>query len=476
MQVVTITVDSRLRWPEASAPAEFNASAKAAATNLNPEWSEAKARGRSTWNVSQHVKSWRLEAGELSIPRGLTNKLREVAPAAGVKLKFADARLNFPRHEWPTMRVELRDYQRDAVAAVLKHEQGIVRAPTGSGKSLTLLAAAAAAQQPALVIVRDANLLAQWVSAACGFFGLKKREIGVIRGNTRTVGKYLTVALQQTMNAPSFPLDDFVSMFGFVAVDECQEAAGKVYQNILDRFPARYRIGTSAHETRRDKMDFLIYEQFGYPPIIDIPRSTLEHRGYIHPVEVRLVPTDFDAPWYAETRDFTALVSEMIADDAREVALLDLIAEIAASGETPAFIFTHRKEHARSIADSKLPALGIRCGLMLGTDAERERFEAEKEALLKGRLPFAVGTYKAFGVGHDVPNIVTGVVATPIGKNPQYFGQVRGRICRAAAGKTSAALYVLWDRAVFPDTPKLMSAWNDGRVTVRVAPGVYKPW
>lgn len=204
--------------------------------------------------------------------------------------------------------------------------------------------------------------------------------------------------------------------------------------------------------------------------IYEVNRKELEREEVIVPVDVRLVPTNFQAPWYRDAeqgeRDFNLLLERMIADDEREALLLRLVERLVRDGETPAFVFTHRVEHAQQIADVELFGLGVKCGLMLGGDEKRQRFEEDKRRLESGQLQVAAGTFMAIGQGIDVPTVRAGIVATPFGQNRQFFGQVRGRVCRAAPGKTTASLYVLWDRAVFPRFHTQLAKWNDGRTFV----------
>jgi len=98
----------------------------------------------------------------------------------------------------------------------------------------------------------------------------------------------------------------------------------------------------------------------------------------------------------------------------------------------------------------------------------RERFQTDLAALLAGRLKVAAGTFDAIGVGHDLPAIRAGVAATPISSgNRQFFGQVRGRICRSAEGKDDAFLYYLLDKNVFPRQVHRLWDWNDGLLEYR---------
>lgn len=472
--IVGFRVDSRLRSLRALSP-EVRRALKEEFTTSNPDFFKKKRMGFATWGVSPKLCSLDEHGGIVTLPRGGTDKVREVAARLGQEARFVDSRLVLPEVAWPEPRIELRWYQREALAACLQAEQGIVRLPTGSGKTSIALALAAATRQPTLVIMRDGNLLEQWRERAVRELGLDEGEVGVLRGKTRlSVGDRLTLALQQTLYSSGFPFEQVVDSFGAVLVDEVHGVAASTFQNVIDRFPARYRLGFSADESRKDRKEFLVYEQMG-GVIYEVNRKTLEQEEIIHPVEVRLVPTGFEASWYRDAesgeRDFNLLLERMIGDEGRERVLLELVRELVREGETPAFVFTHRVEHARQLADSELFGLGVRCGLMLGGDDNRQRFEEDKARLLASELDVAAGTFAAIGQGIDVPTVRAGIVATPFGQNRQFFGQVRGRVCRVAPGKTSAVLYVLWDRAVFPYLDRTLAGWNGGNTYVRSETG-----
>lgn len=234
-----------------------------------------------------------------------------------------------------------------------------------------------------------------------------------------------------------------------------------------------YANGALVHNTRKDKKEFLIYDVMGRV-IYEIERDVLEAERVVHPVTVRVVPTDFRADWYAsapaEERDFTRLLDEMVEDHDRNALILDTVEEIVAASETPALLFTRRRDHAHELADLELSASrGVPCGLLMGgTGADAERFQTDLAALLAGRLKVAAGTFDAIGVGHDLPAIRAGVAATPISSgNRQFFGQVRGRICRSAEGKDDAFLYYLLDKNVFPRQVHRLWDWNDGLLEYR---------
>ncbi len=478
--IVPFRVDNRIRLVRDIQDPALIRALKDAFSHSNPDYHKKKASKFSTYATPPKINTWREEGGQLTFARGSINRVRDIVKAHGYEPRFADMRLLLPAVDWPTPKREPRDYQQGGIDAGLKFHQGIMRAPTGAGKTTFALLFAALTRQPTLIIMRSSMLLEQWKERAIDELGLAPKEIGILKGGGNLkVGKRLTLALQQTLHSKSFPLADVAQMFGTVIGDECQGLGAETFQNDIDMFPAYYRIGVSADETRKDKLDFLIYDMMG-EVIYEVTRRELEQRGVIIPVDVRLIPTDFTAQWYADAqgpeRDFNALLLSMMGNEAREEQLRQLIRQLADDGETPTLIFSHRVEHARRIADEYMLQMQIRCGLLLGNAENSKRFEEDKRRLLAGSVEFAAGTFMAIGQGIDIPNVRAGIIATPFGNNRQFFGQVRGRICRTSpkTGKTTATLYVLWDRAVFPQLPRTLSNWNDGRTYVLTDDGSWR--
>lgn len=468
--MIVARLDSRIRLP-AGLPKSFVRDLRAAFTHANPEFSKKRAIGFASYGVPSKISTFTAEAdGSITLPRGGTATFRKIAREHGIDFRWLDDRTSKPAVAWPVSSVELRPYQAAALAACREKEQGIVRAPTGSGKTTIALAVAAALQQPTLVVMRDSNLLDQWRERAVRELGLSSREIGILRGGSKLrIGPRLTLALQQTLNSGSFPLDEVANEFGAVLVDEVHGVAAKTFQTVIDSFAARYRLGFSADETRKDGKEFLVYDQFG-SVLYEVERDELERDGVIVPVRVRLVPTTFSADWYRDAvggeRDFNRFLEEATNDDARNEQLVGLVRKLVDDRTRPIFVFTHRIDHAKWIADVGLFAVGVRAGLMLGGKPNAVRFAEDKSRLAVGDLDAAAGTYNAIGTGIDVPAVAAGIMATPIGNNAQFFNQVRGRICRPAPGKREGVLFVLWDRNVFPDAPAKFRKWNRGNVEI----------
>lgn len=475
LKELPVVVDSRLRLPPGLSRS-FVAALKRICTHANPDFHKKRAMGMSTYGVEGTIATWVVHdkgtsAESYSLPRGVLHKLRPVAKEVGYFVRVLDRRANHVARGWPELAITPRWYQDEAVDACMRFEQGIVRAPTGSGKTLGALTLASVVAQPTLVIMRDSNLLKQWVEVAVEKAGFHRKEIGILKGGKRLlIGERLTLALQQTLWSKSFPLDSVSKTFGLVMVDEVHTVAAATFQKVIDVFESRYRIGWSADETRKDKKEFLVYDQFGRT-IYEIERDVLEEEGTITPVDIICVPTEFSAPWYSFAapgeRDWNGLLDDLTTDDDRNSIVVALTKRLGEMGELPALIFSHRVEHARTIADVALFAAGIRSGLLLGQEENAVRFAEDKAKLKAGDLEVCAGTFQAVGQGIDMPAVRSGILATPIGANRQFFNQVRGRVCRPSPGKERGTLYVLWDREIYPNLPRTLENWNGGTVDVR---------
>lgn len=468
---VKVVVDNRVRLPLREIPAACADAIKADHEHTNPEYGMKRAIGVTTWGVDREIKTWRRKGDELSLPRGGMARVRARLREHGVDFRVHDDRtegvppVRFPRYVGDPPRW----YQEEAIAAILRKEQCIIRAPTGSGKTLTAFAAAARIGLNTLVILPTGGLFKQWKLRAWKELGLRGDALGEIQGPKRRL-RPITIAMQQTL-ARGVPAE-VLEFFGVVMIDEAQLASARTYVEVVDQFPARYRIAVSADERRKDRKEFLAYDLFS-EVAHEVGRKQLEDEGHVLDVEIRVIPTDFRADWYGVPEsgdekeiDFNRLLDEMEADRARTELGMRFVREEVAAGEQ-AIVLTAHRQQVLSIAQG-LMVNGIQVGTLLGKQeaSDEVEFERTRAAILAGEIRVGVGTYKALGFGIDLPAVSVGLADTPIAGNPQNFNQARGRLCRpnAKAGKKQGRFYILWDRHVYPGHLKKIIANNSSVV------------
>ncbi len=467
-----ITVNRRLVLP-AGLPAELTELLKGTAEHSNPAFHKAKAMGFFT-KEKPTIRTWSERNGRLTLPRGKTSAVRKILDDAGVKYDFDDDR-EFGEVTWvgafPQHRVELWDHQRIVVDAISDMQQGLCRAPTGSGKTTAGIAAMAEVQLPTLVLVWTAGLIDQWVERIHDELGIPEDDIGIV-GNGKERWRPVTVSMQQTLARSESKLKKATKLFGMFMCDEVQKFAATTFLKVCDAFPAAYRIGLSADERRKDDREFLIYDMFG-KVIADIDRKDLEKKELVLPVLVRVIPTEFEAKWYVNSRededkhpDFTRLLEELTRDAPRNELVMATARRLYADGHST-LALTHRREQALSIR-SGLAASGMACGLLLGSKENAEEFASTVRKMRSGELSFGAGTYQAIGQGLDIKPASRALCTTPIHANKQFFGQVRGRICRRDNNKLDAELYYIWDQKVFGLAAlQNLSRFNDRKVVVQ---------
>lgn len=435
---------------------------------------KARAQLRQLEEAPAEYSTWRLEAGALSLPRGVLGDLREAVEVTGLELRVVWSVERPPQFvAWPKISRPLWDHQVRMVEAAVEAESCVLRGWTGMGKTSAGLAIGAELRLPLLAVVWSGALQKQWVERCGVDFGMKPEEVGVLGGGRSRPGRgVVTVAMQQTLrNLP--PGDPWLDRFGVCVCDEVDRFAASTFQEVVDRIPARWRIGVSADERRKDRKEFLIYDLFG-PVACEVTRDEMIGKGRVVDVEVRLVETSFAPSWYVELEGqeqslvHDRLIGAMEADRGRNELALRLVQREVDAGRQVLGL-SHRVDHCRRMqadASRRGPA-----GLMLGGKEQEGEFAASVKGFASGRLRAAFGTYQAVGYGIDLPTVEVGVALTPIHSNRTGLRQVTGRLCRAAEGKTGAVLFVLWDVACHGRRPlEQMLRWNR-KVTVELASG-----
>lgn len=452
---VPVTVDARLRVDVRELSDEIVEELKAAFTHKNPQHAKLKALNVPTYKEPMFIRTWRGGPGVLLLPRGGTQTLRRVLAKHGHTVTWTDKRTSPDPVEglMPEHGVELYPYQEPMVIAGIAAQNAILRSPTGSGKTTVAMALASRLNVPTLVVVMSGALMEQWIERARREFGLGARDIGEIRGGKMRL-RPLTLAMQQTLwKLGEEDRKAIGSYFGGVICDEVHKFAARTFTEVLDWMPAKYRIGMSADETRKDRKEFLIYDYFG-AVAAEIQKADLIAAEFVVDVEVRAFESGTQCGWYRADHDnkqYGKLLDQLSNDDARNGRIADVATREAQAGHQ-VLIFSHRREHCERLA-SHLALRRVKAGVMLGGPESATELQQTLTGLKSGALRVGVGTVQAIGTGIDIPTITRGILAMPIVANKQLFGQVTGRLCRKSKGKSGAVLYVVHDDDAFGEYP-----------------------
>lgn len=345
------------------------------------------------------------------------------------------------------MTYQLRGYQQEAVDASLaylldkkqKRRNGLVVAPTGSGKSLliasiaTQLDAASIVFQPSREILQqNANKLAHYGYPAAVFSAsMGRRERGRI--TLATIGSVAAVP-------EAF---DHVS---YLLIDECHQAVnpkGGQYTDFIEGLPEHVRVmGFTATPYRLQSNSFGSQLRFltrSLPRLFndmvhETPIQRLVQAGYWCPLRYddghqvvrreRLVLN-------TKGTDYTDGSVQMEFSEIGFVGkLCDVVAVKLAQGRRHILVFTRFVDEARRVA-AQFPGAAY----VTGETPDRER-DAIVRGFTDGTIP-VVANVGVFSVGFDAPVIDCIVLGRPSVSLATYYQQV-GRAVRPHASKLYA--------------------------------------
>jgi superfamily II DNA or RNA helicase len=271
-----------------------------------------------------------------------------------------------------------------------------------------------------------------------------------------------------------------------IGVHNC---SATTFSELINNFPARYRIGATATLKRKDAKEVLVYDCFGskaiqkgkrvsiQPKILfEITDDDLDRFGRIVPVDVIIVPTEFEFDLNLENRlehegferpskmsaiaavkkwakqtsytgslnSYGEMLDEMSRDRYRQARILEyLLPQI--KNKLPSLLFADRRESCLEM-QAWLKRRKINCGRLMGGKNSKEQ-DKTTAGLNSGELLCAVGTTVG-DEGLDIPRLSRGFGCTPTASNPGRLTQQLGRFKRIFEGKTDAKYFYFWDKNV----------------------------
>lgn len=145
---------------------------------------------------------------------------------------------------------------------MLRHDIGVLQAPTAFGKTVVAAAILARRGVNSLVLVHRAELLRQWQERLQAFLDVAPEAIGCIGGGKAKPTGQLDIAVMQSLVRKG-EVNPVVQGYGQVIVDECHHIAAASFEAILRQVKARHVLGLSATLVRRDGLQPILFMQCG---------------------------------------------------------------------------------------------------------------------------------------------------------------------------------------------------------------------
>lgn len=410
---------------------------------VNPKWLENHRMGRWNRGTKKTLRFYRrFGKNGIRIPRGFARQLLLLLKRQGLAYQLDDRRRLRPDIDI-SFKGTLKPFQSAAVSQMAKRDFGTLSAATGSGKTVMGLALIAIRRQPTIVVVHTKELAFQWIQRIEQFLGIPGDQVGLIGAGKKKMGDRITVALVQSLYrcAP-----EIVPLTGHLVVDECHRAPSRTFTEAVTAFDCQYMLGLSATPWRRDKLSKLIFWYLG-DVHHEVDKEKLERQGHILKADVIIRTTRFE-PYFDPVNDYSRMLSELTADDARNRLIASDVSDAVHSGSGVCLVLSDRKKHCEVLQGLLRYKHGVVSELLTG-DLNAEARKQVLDRLEQGDVKVLVATGQLVGEGFDCPDLSTLFMATPIrfsGRVMQYLG----RILRPSQGKTRARVYDYVDERVAP--------------------------
>lgn len=147
----------------------------------NPEFYKAQAMRFPVWNKPRIIGCAENFPQHIALPRGCLEAVQELLRDNKIRCNLKDERF-----AGETINIcfqgTLRADQERAAKAMLKHEIGILCAPTAFGKTVTAAALIARRGINTLILVHRTELLKQWKERLQTFLSIEKKMLGTMGG------------------------------------------------------------------------------------------------------------------------------------------------------------------------------------------------------------------------------------------------------------------------------------------------------
>ncbi len=427
--------NSQLTIPLHGLPSSVKAGLKRLGTLANPLFYEKQRLRFPTTNIPRFIFCGEEHDDQLILPRGTLQDIEKLISKAGGRVSFIDKRPQAKPVDFSFCGT-LTATQDAAVSAMLLHDEGVLVAPPGAGKTVMACAAIARRSVPALILVHRKQLLDQWSDRLQTFLGLSKREIHIL-GKARYPDAPVALGMFPTLARSEYQEAVFAT-YGHVVIDECHHVPAASFEAAMKHCTSRFILGLTATPRRKDGLQKILFLQCG-PVRHTIASDHSENQSrtvFVREFSLRIPPEKNRTPIHK-------IWECLVQSRERNRAIASDVAAALGEGRYCALL-SDRKEHLRtleSLLKEKEPLENL--FLIDGSTGQKERESILNKLRVRAgeERPFVLlATASLLGEGFDMPKLDTLFLAMPISFKGRLI-QYAGRLHRISEKKKSVRIY-----------------------------------
>jgi superfamily II DNA or RNA helicase len=330
------------------------------------------------------------------VPR-LIEDLKRVDLVPEIVLKSSSVEIEIPL-ELKLPKWDFRDYQVNILKDALKQKRGIVKAPTGAGKtSLIAYLVHLFKDKKVLILFNKKQLLVQCYE----FLKSIGIETGLCFGEGYIPSNIMLCTVQSIEKIVGLP----VEKPDLLIVDEVHEfGSGKFTSQVINSFPsAQYRFGFTATVPTDNIKRYTIEGAFG-PVIESVSTQKLIEQGYLAKPNIKVLNVSYDPSSTLNLDVYLDRYKELIVNNPRRNGLIGLICSSIDHPNPKIAIIVQSLDHA-SILLNMLP----NAKKIEGLNSIEERQKAIKWFRSANR-PILIGT-NILQTGIDIKEITHLIIA-----------------------------------------------------------------
>lgn len=401
----------------------------------NPEFYKAQAMRFSTYNKPKIISCSEILTKYITLPRGCLKDLEEFLVTLNIPLEIQDERESGKRIKTSFLGKLSKD-QKETVKNILKHDIGVLSAPTAFGKTVIASDIIAARKVNTLILVHRKQLADQWIEKLKIFLNTEKIQIGQIgSGKFKPTGQIDVAIIQSLIKKEN--LDEILAQYGQLIVDECHHLAAFSFEQVSKKFRGKYVLGMSATVERKDGHQPIIIMQCGQIVHNINPKKQNKQLPFNH--FVLPIYTNFQLP---EDQDVTInkIYASLIQDTQRNQLIIEDVST-ALKDKRACVILTERREHVdcfvehfKNLTENLIVLTGG-----IGNKARKETILKLKEIPEDEEL-LIIATGKYLGEGFDEARLNTLFLTMPISWKGT-LAQYAGRLHRLHHSKKEVLIY-----------------------------------
>lgn len=394
---------------------------------------------------------------------GLLKKVLKFCNENNIKYELIDKRINTPDEKEIDISEKLkqldwvpRDYQAAILDATVKSAKGIVRACTGSGKTLCASMITAKFNKPTIIYVIGLDLLGQFHDTFTNIFDEEIGYVGdgVCNIKRITIASIWTVGRALDLKAKDLEIDDgndkekfndndkikiqeMLKAAKIHILDECHVCNTSTIKEIHKFINPERIYGLSGTPFRDDGSDLFINGILG-EQIINVPASDLIERKILVQPTIKFLSVPKISTY---GRTYHDIYKEYVVENnIRNEMVVSNTKMLIEKGYSPLVLFktiVHGEVLFKMLRDT-----GVKCELLSGKD-KIERRQEVKDMFNNGEIDCIIAS-SIFELGVDIPKI-SALVNAGGSKSTIRTLQKIGRTIRGYPGKDRVAIVDFYD-------------------------------